>query len=299
MDKFLFVTDGHLSTKRPIARVEKTDEEYINNQLQKRIQLFEYAKSKNINTIIDGGDFFQYWRMDNSNELLIEIINLFDRYNIDYYVNIGNHDLPFHNLEFIHKSLLGLLQKVNVIHIEPILKLYNSYIRFFNYGEKLVDDNEDGKFKIAVVHENIFEKNVPPYMAGYTAKELIELLPSYELFLCGHNHEQFIYKAGEQIVVNGGSVMRITTKQNDYKPMFYEIELSDKINVVSHKFDVLPNMISDEHLRNKKIETFVESTQEFADGTEIFDFRRDVEITMNKEKTIDKVREVVYKMLGD
>lgn len=299
MDKFLFVTDGHLSTKRPIARVEKTDEEYINNQLQKRIQLFEYAKSKNINTIIDGGDFFQYWRMDNSNELLIEVINLFDRYNIDYYVNIGNHDLPFHNLEFIHKSLLGLLQKVNVIHIEPILKLYNSYIRFFNYGEKLVDDNEDGKFKIAVVHENIFEKNVPPYMAGYTAKELIELLPSYELFLCGHNHEQFIYKAGEQIVVNGGSVMRITTKQNDYKPMFYEIELSDKINVVSHKFDVLPNMISDEHLRNKKIETFVESTQEFADGTEIFDFRRDVEITMNKEKTIDKVREVVYKMLGD
>ncbi len=33
--RFIFTTDGHLSSKRPVARVEKTDEEYIDNQLVK------------------------------------------------------------------------------------------------------------------------------------------------------------------------------------------------------------------------------------------------------------------------
>lgn len=301
--KYLFCTDGHLSSKRPIARTEKTDSEYIDNQLAKRKQMLEYAKVHGIKTILDGGDFLQYWRMENSNELLIKTYELFSQYedDIEYMVNIGNHDLPYHNYANINQSLLGVFEKMKVVKIEDSLQQQSAFIQFVGYGTDLSTVKFPLSGSIAVIHENIFEHTVPPYMTGYTAHELIKLMPKVDLFLCGHNHEQFLYREGDKTVVNGGSIMRLTTRQADYKPKFYEIEIDNDTGrhyVLPIEFDILPNMISDEHLKSNKIQTFVQSTQSFADGTEVFDFRRDVELELNKRETGKDVRRIVNDCLG-
>ncbi len=238
----------------------------------------------------------------------MKVIQLFSDYpEIAYYVNIGNHDLPYHSVENIEQSLIGVLHKMGFIEITPAL-LYDSInIYFFSYGDELKNYKEPNGCSICVIHENIFQNQVPPYMNGYTAKELTEKLPDYDLYLCGHNHEQFIWSDNNKIVLNGGSLMRLTTKQADFKPAFWEIavdELLEKplmkcknISVQRHYLDIVPNMISDEHLRNKTIETFVESTQEFSEGKEVFDFRKDVENELEKRETKQSVRNYVYNAL--
>lgn len=300
--RFLFCTDGHLSSKRPIARAEKTDSEYINNQLVKRKQMLDYALNNQIGTIVDGGDFLQYWRMDNSSELVIKVYDLFSKYRtVRWDVNIGNHDLPYHDLANIDKSLLGIFDRLDIANPTESIDGEFARIQFIPYGKDLgkVEVHDTAKIKVLVIHENIFEHHVPPYMTGYTAGELMALFPRVQLFLCGHNHEQFIITQGNQTVVNGGSIMRLTTKQKDYKPQFYDITIEQQIAVKPIPFAILPNMISTDHLKSNKIQTFVESTQEFADGSEVFDFRRDVEVEMNKRKTTGSVRNVVEDCLGD
>jgi DNA repair exonuclease len=309
--RFIFTTDGHLSSKRPVARVEKTDEEYIDNQLVKRRQMFEYAKKNGIKTIIDGGDFFQYWKMENSNYLLIQVIQVLSEYeDIAYHICVGNHDLQYHSMENVQHSLIGVLWKMGlvVLHKNDTLNISgtNILISFFGYGEELVQQSIKDT-AICVVHENIFQSQVPPYMNGYTAKELAEKLPDYDLYLCGHNHEQFIWSENDKIVLNGGSLMRLNTKQSDFKPAFWEIAVDEplgkplmkckNISVQRHYVDILPNMISSEHLKNKSIETFVESTQEFSEGKEVFDFRKDVENELEKRETKQNVRNYVYNAL--
>lgn len=308
--KFIFTTDGHFSSKRPIARAEKTDAEYIEHQLDKRRQMFTYARLQGIELIVDGGDFFQYWKQENANELLIKLIELFVTYTYSYHCNIGNHDAPYHSLENLDQSLLGVFAKLDLIDVHKRDILYvdkgETRIHFFGYGEEIIDCDAEG-LNIAVIHENIFQHSVPPYMSGYTAKELTEKFPHYDLFLCGHNHEQFVATYDNRIVVNGGSTMRLNTKQEDYKPAFWEVSIgeplekatmaSSNIWLKKHQYKIVPDMISKDHLKNKQIETFVESTQEFADGKQVFDFRKDVENELEAKKTIDSVKELVYNAL--
>ena len=164
--KFIFTTDGHLSSKKPIARMEKTDGEYIETQLAKREQMFKYAMSNGIKTIVDGGDFFQYWRMEDSSNLLIKTMQLFSKYpDIKYMSNLGNHDIQYHSLENIENSLIGVLVEMGVISIDKNLVFNDIAVHMFQYSEDLkISSISDAKTKVAVVHENIFQTSVPPYM---------------------------------------------------------------------------------------------------------------------------------------
>lgn len=294
--RFIFCTDGHFSTRRPIARTEATDEEYIDNQIAKRRQMLDYAQSQNISLIVDGGDFFQYWKLDDASKLLIDIVLLFKQYpNIKYHVNIGNHDIKNHSIQNVKSSLIGLLASMGCISLEE-----PEWFDFFAYGAELkARDN-----KIAVVHENIFETSVPPYMNGLTARELAEKMQGYDLYLCGHNHQQFAW-SDKAIVLNGGSIMRTNAKQKGFKPAFWEVAVGEtidkpllKCNDVSikrHYFKLVGD-VSDAHLQKTQIETFVASTQEF-EQQDVFDFRQDVQNELEVKKPSEDVQRYVMEAM--
>lgn len=301
--KFLYSTDGHLSATRPIARKEKTDEEYIETQLNKRKQMYDYADMNNIMNLIDGGDFFNAWNPKELPTLLIEYLNLRKKYSFEDYVDIGNHDLKFHNLDFINDSALGILKSLGMVTIvdDWIFHTEDGDIKlnFFHFGQELNQRELIKGINIAIVHENIFEKQIPPYMTGYTIEQLRETLPGYDLYLCGHNHQKFCSINKDYIVLNGGSVMRLNTKQKNFKPSFWEIEIvNGNVGVKEIPFDIESDMISTEHLKKNKIESFVESTKEFEelDG---FDFKKDVENAIKKDKPIDKVKEKIYSSMEE
>ena len=301
--KFLFSTDGHLSARKPIARKEKTDKEYIETQLRKRKQMYDYSVENGIMDLIDGGDFFNAWKPKELPALLIKYLELRNRYSFNDFVDIGNHDLKFHNLDFLNDSAIGILSELKLITISEDWTFHtkedNIKLNFFHFGQELDKRELIEGTNIAIVHENIFEKQVPPYMTGYTVKELREVLPGYDLYLCGHNHQKFCVIDEDFIVVNGGSVMRLNTKQKNFKPAFWEIEIiNGNVGVKEIPFDIEPDMISTEHLKKNKIESFVESTKEFEelDG---FDFRKDVENAIKIKKPIDKVREEIYNSMEE
>lgn len=294
--RFIFCTDGHFSTRRPIARTEETDEEYIDNQIAKRRQMLDYAQSQNIGLIVDGGDFFQYWKMDDASKLLIDIVLLFKQYpNTKYHVNIGNHDIKNHSMQNVKSSLIGLLASMGCISLEE-----PEWFDFFAYGAELkARDN-----KIAVVHENIFESSVPPYMSGLTAQGLVEKIQGYDLYLCGHNHQQFVW-SDKAIVLNGGSIMRTNAKQKGFKPAFWEVAVGEPIDkpllkcndisIKRHYFKLVGN-VSDAHLQKTQIETFVASTQEF-EQQDVFDFRQDVQNELEAKKPSEDVQRYVMEAM--
>lgn len=303
--RFLFSTDGHLSPNKPIARKEETNEEYIETQLAKRKQMYDYAHYNCITNLINAGDFFNAWNPKNLPTLMNAYLKLRMKYTFDEFVDIGNHDTKYHQLEFLKDSALGTLHSLGLVTIEKEFTFESNpknekvKFNFFHFSQELEQREliKDG-LNVAVIHENIFEKSVPPYMHGYTVEELREILPGYDLYLCGHNHQKFCVKKDDYIVLNGGSVMRLNTKQKDFKPAFWEIELTDKVSIKEIPFDIKEDMISTEHLKNNKIESFIESTKEFEelDG---FDFRRDVENAIKKEKPIEEVKEKIYSNLKE
>lgn len=299
--KFIFSTDGHLSASKPIARKEETDIDYIDTQIQKRKQMYEYAIGNHIDLMIDGGDFFNAWNPKDLPTLLNKLLPLMTQYaySVSINVNIGNHDVKYHNLEFINDSALGILQNMALLDIPDLLALGDVQFDFFHYSTKLESRESMSKRNIAVIHENIFEKSVPPYMSGFTAEELVKELPGYDLYLCGHNHQQFVAKVGNATIINGGSIMRLNTKQINYNPAFWEIDVTnDNIEVRKIPFAIKPDMIGTDHLKKNKIEAFVQSTEQF-EQVDSFDFQKDVEREIEIQKPKKAVEKKVLNSLQD
>lgn len=278
--KFIFCTDLHLRTSVPRCRKESTIE-WINFQIEKLEEIFKYAKENNINYILCGGDFFDYWKVnDEANYFLIKLINLFKKYYwISFEYIYGNHDLPYHNKEIYDKSLIGLLSAscMNFFHLE------GDYA--FDYGEVCT-----GSGDIAIVHENIFENEIPPYMEGTTAKEFLKT-HDYKLVLAGHLHQNYVATYKGKKLINGGCLTRQNIGQKDFRPCFWVIEYDlGKIEQVfiSYKEDEL----HDERKIKNEIGTYIEIAESLKEN-DTFDFKRDVELAMEREKVTDNVRRLI------
>lgn len=229
--KFLVAADLHLRATTPISR----SDDMAKTCLRKLWQLVRYGSDNGLEIILTG-DVFD--RAENPTWFLNKVIACIEdanQLNVCITAIAGNHDLRYHSLDNIAESSLWILDKARVMDVG-----YGDFEKggvsfyFYNFGEDIDGNHKPGNFNVLVTHTPVFADEVPFYMKGaYTAKELEEKYPMYDLILAGDIHQTCITDK----VINPGSMLRLTSAQKGHRPCFVEVN-TDTGEKTIHYFDI-------------------------------------------------------------
>jgi DNA repair protein SbcD/Mre11 len=270
----IFTADMHLRDDVPECR----DKQEFFSARNFKMQWLRDLQAKHNCSIIDAGDMFNKWHVSSELEGWA-LLNL-----PPGIITVpGNHDLPNHNIDLYRKSSLHVLEaaeKVRVLQGKSELLMDHTHIKDilvtgFPYGEPLKEANG-----VAIVHAYVAE-TVPPFIEGYTPAQLLAALPGYDVIVSGHNHAAFDYKNKTgRLVVNPGSMMRMTADQKDHRPGVYLWYAYDNtVERVDYPFE--PGVVSRDHLarqeeRDERMAAFIDR------------LNTDVDISLSFEQNIEK-----------
>lgn len=268
----ILVGDMHLRDDVPEARTD----DYWTAQ-ERKVEFIRELQELHEIPVLVPGDLFH--KAKPSPYLLAWAIENLPRQMI---VVPGNHDLPNHNMNLLAESGLAVLEAAGAITLlrgileEPhYIEQGEFFIHPFPYGKEL--GPAPNKFKhchpqVALLHHMVWNK--PPYPGAPEEgnyKRILKAMPGYDLILSGDNHHGFDFvdrteKRSPRVLVNPGSMMRMTAAQIDHVPRVYlwwaesnEIKL---IPLPASKGTVSRTHIDREANHDARIEAFVSRLDE-------------------------------------
>jgi predicted phosphodiesterase len=240
----IFTSDLHFSDRQPPCRGEKDWLLYQQGVMEWLSDLCEQEAVP----LVAVGDIFD--RSRHTNELVNLVID-----NMPFtYCTSGNHDVQYHNREYVRKSAYGnFIRSEKAIELNSILKLTEKInLHPYHFGERSGTCNKkDGSFNIALIHELVWE-NEPFKDADKqgNVEEVVKRFQGFDMIIAGDNHEKFITEVDGVVIVNNGSLMRIKSNQIDYQPSVYILYDDCSIEMVDVPVD--DDIISTDHIDSKK-----------------------------------------------
>lgn len=285
----ILTADIHLTETTPISRTDN----YIEAQ-DRKLAFLKQLETQYDCPVIDAGDIFDYWK---ASPWLIA--RAYKNLPSEIYTIPGNHDLPEHSMQQYEKSALHVLEVALAIRrlSKTPYDRHDFTIAGFAYGEKLEDVNAD----IVVIHDLVYEGNPPwPNAVGYQPKDLFKIFTKPRLILTGHYHMALVAKSKDgRLVVNPGSMMRMTIVQKDYKPRCYLYNFDDN-EVEPVYFPIEEEVFDDRHIvepkeKEERLSAFIEKLNMEWDLR--LSFRANLETFFKKNKVNRKVEELIWQSL--
>jgi exonuclease SbcD len=106
MSTFLFFTDLHLHNSSPRHRRD----DYGKSIVSKLKEVYSIAKTRGVDFVVFGGDFFDVHRIY-SYEIISEAISAIDGSGLKTYAVVGQHDLKGYNMGTYQTSTLAFLER--------------------------------------------------------------------------------------------------------------------------------------------------------------------------------------------
>lgn len=287
----LLFSDLHLSLQKPHCRAEDdwlaVQESYLN-------QLKDIAKDL---PIIFAGDLFDRW---NSQP---ELINFALKHLPDGMVCIpGQHDLPNHQLDQVHRSGYGVLVEAGKIRDISGGATGNmgGFIAFgFGWGQKIEPPEETGSLiRLAVIHRycGAKGKTYPGAPKDCYFSEYANQLKGYDAAVFGDNHMGFQGKAGGCSLINTGTFIRRKSDEKEYQPrvgVLYSdgsiktkyLETNDKFWTEDDEREELPIDMQD----------FIQGLEEL--GEHGLNFREAVETHLKTEEIDERTKQIILESL--
>lgn len=291
--------DLHLRGSTPTNRID----DYYPKQFEKLCHAFNVFDDKEVDFVIQPGDFFNNYGKDPYG-VLYEIIALLILYRIPLYLVFGQHDVKFHNMELTDIPIQIVKQLDFVNHLDSTAHPEKDDVLLYgmNYGEPFPKeiDKSKNKFKILVMHKLVSKgrKTWAKSNDHCRAKDLLN--KGFDLIISGDNHEAFIYK---DKIVNCGSLMRMNIDQINHKPIFVVYDTNDR-TLEKFYYPIDPPLIvfkkdnrkEDKQKEDKFREDFVISlaNDEFEAG---LDYRENIETVMKKKRYRKRTREIISESL--
>jgi predicted phosphodiesterase len=236
--------------------------------------------------VIHSGDLFDYWKP--SPMLLSETITHLPA---KFYTVYGNHDLPQHSIDLKHKSGIHTLATAGVLEVldtchwletptKPSIQISNR--------------------KILVWHVMNYQGKEPwPGCIDYKSRTLLRKYPEYDLILTGDNHKTFIEEHDDRLLVNPGSLFRLTAAQKEHNPKVF-LWYAKLNKVIPIDIPIDEEVISQEHLelvkeKDKRIDAFISTLN--GDWAAEMSFEQNLEIFRQANKIDPAVMEIIYKSI--
>ncbi len=231
--------DLHLSSCAPVARAgEKDWFEAMRRPLKELAQL---SKQHGDPPVICAGDIFDLWRSSP------ELINFALEHLPSLQAIPGQHDLPYHSLEELHKSAFWTLCRAGKIN--PVWNCPDGYqvgpllLCGFAFGQEIKpppDQRGRGLMTVALVHRYMWigdccYSGAPQdsHLAAFRKS-----LSGYDVVVVGDNHKSWEDVVGKRntVVFNCGGFMRRKSDEIDHRPRVGLLMSSGMIT--SHYLDI-------------------------------------------------------------
>ena len=301
MSKYIITADWHLRSQRPRCRL---DDDWLETQRNALTLIANEAVEHEADVIVLGDIF------DSTNETTNEVIGLVQEFavlletmNLKLYILAGNHDLPQHNLENIHRSAFNILiYSKNIYHLGQ-LKINDGKstmnVSASNFG---ADDllNADIVFK----HILCFPENekIPPNDEIVKPSELFVQFENAKYIFTGDYHRQFVYAKGKtKKLINPGCLIRQAADMMDYEPVVFCIEFKNgELTYTTLPIPDDEKLVTDEYLekeeeRNNRIEAFIERIIENEQVT--FDFIENVHNLLKNNKIESEIKNTILELM--
>ena len=298
----ILTSDLHLTDTPPVSRTDNYQEAQEN-----KLQFLQKLSNQNdYCPILCAGDTFHQWK---ASPWLMQWVF----YNLPRpFITIpGNHDLPGHSLLEYDRSALHLIEAVSddiTVLIEGIVETDNLFIVGRPFGTLDTFDPEEiqypeGKRRILMLHELTWQDTNPFWRKGaadYTAQGLLAKYGAYfDLILTGDNHSGFVSAQDDAILVNPGSMLRISADKAEYVPRCY-LYYADTNTVTAVDYPIEKNVHNREHIdikreRDERIAAYIERM-----GTDWeigLSFSKNLEAFFVENAVPKKVRDIIYQSL--
>ena len=229
MHSFYFIGDLHINDINPRSRID----DFSSTILNKLEEVFEKARSNNIEAIFFLGDIF-HKPSGLSTKYINKVIETFQKSPCDCYTIIGNHDIPFNKINEVDNTSLGILFKSKaLIHLDEYKVLGNNKVlvavKGFDYNNDISGiDKENDYPSICLSHSygedvsfGVVDK--PEYFKWST-----ECKKPYDYYILGHDHSYHPNKKiyDNSIIYRLGALSRITSTPSDTERKIQILELT-------------------------------------------------------------------------
>ena len=286
-------SDIHLSHTPPVAR--STEPDWYAAQGRVLQQLNDIAVQHGVE-IICAGDVF-----DRHNPP-VELVNWALKNLPQMYSIPGQHDLPYHDIQQIHKSAYHTLEVHGVITPLQRMTVKTGVFKAQGavYDELPEADSAKAAIRIAVAHKYIWsarDTSYPGAPVESNIKNLVRELQGFDVAVFGDNHTGFSYTNDDLVVYNCGCLI---PRKSDERLQTPSVGLlySDG-SVRRHSLDVS----EDKWLEVEQVEAIeVAGMEEFINGlqkldSEIFDFMSEVERYISDNDVDDKVASIILESM--
>lgn len=220
------ISDCHWSHSPPLIRSKEGSWYDTQKNYMEQIEAFRPTM---MSPIIAAGDVFHKCGASPYIEPA-EFINFILEHMPEMYAVPGQHDLPNHRYDDIHKSIFWTMVKARrIIPIEPgkplplqIRGQYKLVLHGFPYGYEITPcpKHKKGEIHLAVVHSYIWMKDYKYEGAPtkYRVKRYLKKLKGYDAAVFGDNHKTILYNGDNIVIINPGTVMRRRADEIEHKP---------------------------------------------------------------------------------
>ena len=224
--RYLITGDNHLRPDRPLCRL---DEDWIALQKTQLDFLVHEANRYQADLVITG-DLFDTPRVPPIlvSAFIEALIPLLGK----CYFIAGNHCLPWHKLENIGDSSIGILKAIaerdeKFIYLETTEFTERGR---FEHVAKLSDD-------IYVIHTLTFPtaEEIPFGAEAVSAYQLLEKYPDAQFIFTGDYHKNFVVEDDGRYVINPGCMNVQSADMINYAPQAYFLETGQAIDVTTKK----------------------------------------------------------------
>lgn len=296
----VLTADLHLREDTPECRTD----DYWKAQWTK-IRFIQELCQEHTCPLIVAGDIFHHWKP--SPRLLSTTIQALP---VMAFVP-GQHDLPEHSQERYQHSGCSVLEATDTRDMDDLficLKEHHAFKYFTAYGLAWGEDKPSGSIPpkvlaMLVTHRMTWHNTLPfPDCKADSATKLLQKFPQYKLILTGDNHQRFIVEHEGRLLVNPGSMMRMTAAQANHRPAVYLWNAHH--NVAKPVFlPITPSeqCISRAHIERQeekdgRIASFVKRLK--SESVEAgLDFEENMKRHLSKNKISEAVKNMIWKAM--
>jgi len=284
-------SDLHLSLTQPACRADKN---WMNTQAHYLTQLEEIADGC---PILCAGDIFDKW--NTPAELVTWTIRHLPP---NFYAIPGQHDLPDHSIDQIHRSGYGVLQEVRAIYNTDDLRSNAMYLYDFPYGSELkpLVHKEEGEIHVALVHRYIWLDRSNCYAGASEEQNVLSyksIFGTYDVVVIGDNHKRWRVHRENTVIYNCGCFIRRKSDEILYTPVVGILYENGSVGV-----KLLDTSVDKFHENAREREAAVMDMKEFIDaleglGEHGLNFREAVQRYIDKNSVPDKTKQIILAAL--